>query len=119
LHYYEVRLQTSCDTSETGFSETQTIRTKGCGNCIDLNYCENTSDDASGEYIDSLIIGPLVNHSGNNGGYMLFDAIDAQFIAGDSYPVWISPDLALATLMNKSEFGWTSTRMVLLIPLNY
>ena len=94
--YYEIRLQTSCDTSETGFSETQTIRTLGCGNCIDLNYCENTSDDASGEYIDSLIIGPLVNHSGNNGGYMLFEAIDAQFIAGDSYPVWIKPGFSFS-----------------------
>ncbi|HJW30852.1 MAG TPA: S8 family serine peptidase, partial [Saprospiraceae bacterium] len=41
--YYEFRLQTSCDTTETGFSETQTVRTKGCGNCIDLEYCDNTS----------------------------------------------------------------------------
>ncbi len=89
--YYEVRLQTSCDTSETGFSDIQTLRTKGCGNCIDLGYCDNTSDDASGEYIDSLIIGPLVNPSGNNGGYVLFDGFDPQYLAGDSYPVWIRP----------------------------
>jgi serine protease len=89
--YYEVRLQTSCDTTDTGFSDIQTVRTKGCGNCIDLNYCDNTSADASGEYIDSLIIGPLVNHSGNNGGYMLFDSFDPQYVAGNTYPVWIRP----------------------------
>jgi len=89
--YYEVRLQTSCDTTETGFSDIQTIRTKGCGNCIDLDYCDNTSDDASGEYIDSLIIGPLVNPSGNNGGYTFFDSFDPIYIAGDTYSVWLRP----------------------------
>lgn len=67
------------------------MRTKGCGNCIDLEYCDNTSDDASGEYIDSLIIGPLVNHSGNNGGYALFDSFHPAYIAGDTYSVWLRP----------------------------
>jgi len=89
--FYEVRLQTSCDTTDTGFSDIQIVRTKGCGNCIDLAYCDNTSNDASGEYIDSLIIGPLVNPSGNNGGYMLFDSFDPKYIAGDTYSVWIRP----------------------------
>lgn len=89
--WYEVRLQTSCDTTETGFSNIFLIRTKGCGNCIDLEYCDNTSDDASGEYLDSLIIGPLVNPSGNNGGYAFFDAFNPKYIAGDTYDVWLRP----------------------------
>jgi hypothetical protein len=89
--WYEVRLQTSCDTTETGFSDIFLVRTKGCGNCIDLEYCDNTSDDAEGEYIDSLIIGSLANPSGNNGGYALFDAFNPIYIAGDTYPVWLKP----------------------------
>lgn len=89
--WYEVRLQTSCDTTETGFSDIFLLRTKGCGNCIDLEYCDNTADDATGEYIDSLIIGALNNPSGNNGGYALFDAFNPTYIAGDSYPVWLRP----------------------------
>ncbi len=92
--WYEVRLQTSCDTTETGFSDIMLIRTKGCGNCIDLDYCENTSDDASGEYIDSLIIGPLNNPTGNNGGYILFDNLDPLYTASFTYPVSLRPGFA-------------------------
>ena len=89
--YYEVRLLTSCDTTETGFSEIETLRTQGCGNCIDLGYCEASSDDASEEFIDSLIIGPLVNHSGNNGGYILFEDPKPLYVAGETYAIWLRP----------------------------
>ncbi len=89
--YYEVRLQTDCDTSSSGFSESIIVRTKGCGNCIDLTYCENVSDDSSDEYIDSLKIGPLVNHSGNDNGYALFEDFNPLYRTGESYNLWIRP----------------------------
>src|SRR5690606_24036676 len=82
---YELRLQTDCDTAQTGFTDIITARTRGCGNCIDLAYCESLSADASEEMIDSLIIGPLVNHSGSNDGYALFES-NAVFVAGETYP---------------------------------
>lgn len=87
---YEFRLQTDCDTSVTGFTDIQVARTRGCGNCIDLAYCASASADASEEIIDSLIIGPVVNHSGSNGGYALFEN-GGVFIAGDTFPVWLRP----------------------------
>jgi len=89
--YYEIRLQTDCDTSESGFSDIIQMRTKGCGNCIDLEYCAATSDDASEEFIDSLIIGSLVSHSGQNGGYLFEEDLNPAFAAGDSYSLWIRP----------------------------
>lgn len=88
---YEARLKTNCDTSESVFSELILFRTRGCGNCIDLPYCESIADDASEEFIDSLIIGPLVNHSGFNDGYLLADSLNPAYVAGDSYAVWIRP----------------------------
>lgn len=89
--YYEFRLQTNCDTSITGFSEILNVRTRNCGNCLDLNYCEAGSDDSSEEFLDSLIIGPLVNHSGNNGGYIFFEDLNPRYTAGETYPVLLRP----------------------------
>lgn len=88
---YEFRLQTNCDTTVTGFSEIFQLRTKGCGNCLDLIYCEAGSDDSSEEFIDSLIIGPLTNHSGQNGGYAIFEDLNPLFISGETYPVMLRP----------------------------
>ncbi|MEO6130872.1 MAG: S8 family serine peptidase [Saprospiraceae bacterium] len=88
---YEYRIQTSCDTSESGFSEIHTIRTKGCGACLDLTYCDASSSNAMAGYIDSLIIGPLINHSGQSGGYHFYDAFNPTYIAGQTYNVWSRP----------------------------
>jgi hypothetical protein len=71
--FYEVRIQTDCDTSASAFSDIIRIRTKGCGNCIDLTYCASASEDASEEFIDSLILGSLVSYTGENGGYLFVD----------------------------------------------
>ncbi len=89
--YYETRIKTDCDTTESDFTDITIFRTKGCGNCIDLTYCEASSDDASEEVIDSLIIGPLVNHSGSNGGYVLNESLNPSYQAGETYEVWIRP----------------------------
>ncbi|MBP7238782.1 MAG: S8 family serine peptidase [Saprospiraceae bacterium] len=104
--YYELRLQTSCDTTETGFSAIITIRTKGCGNCIDLEYCESGSDDASEEFIDSLIIGTLTNHSGQNGGYIFYEDLNPDYRAGESYGVWIRPGFPTGQKMDEQFRIW-------------
>ncbi|MGB4850647.1 MAG: S8 family serine peptidase [Saprospiraceae bacterium] len=89
--FYEYRIQTSCDTSESGFSDVYTIRTKGCGSCIDLTYCESSAANATDGYIDSLTIGSLINNSGQTGGYTFYEANNADYVAGESYPVWSKP----------------------------
>ncbi len=104
--YYEVRLQTDCDTASSNFSESIIIRTTGCGNCIDLSYCETDSDDSSDEFIDSLIVGSLVNHSGNNGGYALFEDFKPKYRAGDTYDVWLRPGFGLGGAFNERFKIW-------------
>ncbi len=104
--FYEVRLQTNCDTSETGFSDLLSFRTTGCGNCLDLPYCEVSSNDATEEHIDSLIIGPLVNHSGQNGGYMLFEDFQPSYIAGDTYSLWIRPGFGTGETFDEQFRIW-------------
>ena len=89
--FYEVRIQTDCDTSASAFSDIIRIRTKGCGNCIDLTYCASASEDASEEFIDSLILGSLVSYTGENGGYLFVDDLDPNYEAGESYNLWIRP----------------------------
>ena len=104
--FYEIRLQTSCDTTETGFSEIMRVRTKGCGNCIDLEYCEGGSDDASQENIDSLIIGPLTNHSGQNNGYFFFEDLGPEYRAGEQYDVWIRPGFSTGEKFDEQFRIW-------------
>ena len=104
--FYEVRLQSDCDTSASGFSEPILIRTKGCGNCIDLLYCDTDSDDSSDEYIDSLIIGPLVNHSGNDGGYALFEDFKPLYRSGQIYDLWIRPGFGFGGPFNERFKVW-------------
>ena len=99
--YYQFRLQTNCDTTLTGFSDTITFRTRNCGLCIDLPYCEAGSDDSSEEFLDSLIIGSLVNHSGQDGGYRFFEDLSAEFNAGDTLPVFLRP--GFGTFQNFDE----------------
>ena len=104
--YYELRLQTNCDTTETGYSDIITIRTKGCGNCIDLEYCEGGSDDASEEFVDSLIIGTLTNHSGQNGGYFFFEDLNPDYRVSESYDVWIRPGFPTGEKMDEQFRMW-------------
>ena len=103
---YEYRLQTNCDTTSTGFSEIMTVRTRNCGNCIDLPYCEGGSDDSSEEYLDSLVIGPLVNHSGQNGGYEFFENFDPSYKAGETYSVMLRPGFGTPDIFDEQFRIW-------------
>ena len=89
--YYEILLRSDCDTTLSDFSDTIRLRTKGCGNCVDLEYCTSVSDDPSEEFIDSLIFGPLVSYSGNNNGYLFDETKNSNYVAGDTYALWLRP----------------------------
>lgn len=103
---YEFRLQTNCDTSSTGFSDIISIRTRECGNCLDLSYCEAGSEDATEEFIDSLVIGPLVSHSGFNNGYMLFENLNPEYGAGETYSVQIRPGFEFGSTFDEQFRIW-------------
>lgn len=104
--YYEIRVQTNCDTTEAEYSDTITIRTKGCGFCVDYNYCESVGLDASEEYIDSVTIGSLHNPSGSNDGYQLFEDFKPKYIAGKSYPVRLRPGFIPGNSFNENFRVW-------------
>lgn len=88
--FYEVLIKPSC---VAGFDvgSNITIRTTGCGNCIDLVYCEAFGENSSEEYIDIVEIGEYINESGNNGGLALFEDEGIVFAQGGEYPTTLTP----------------------------
>lgn len=103
--YYEIRLQTNCAVGATEFSEISTIRTFGCGACYDLAYCTSNGENAESDYIDNLRIGPILNNSGYNEGYALFDN-GYDFIKGDSYSYSLKPGFGLGGSFNEHFRIW-------------
>ena len=88
---YHVQIQSLCASDTTQFSNAFNFTTLGCGACQDLSYCSSISSNSNEEYIDSVQVGPLVNASGNNGGYAFFTSFDSSFTAGTTYPVSLTP----------------------------
>lgn len=68
-----------------------TVRTKGCGACLDLDYCDSKGKDTGDEFIKKVTIGDYENDSGNNGGYMFFEDSEIQLELGAQYPIVINP----------------------------
>jgi hypothetical protein len=66
-------------------------RTKGCGACIDNDYCPSFGEDSSEEFIESVSIGDYFFETGNNGGYALFDEFDIVFGVGQTYETILTP----------------------------
>jgi len=91
--YYEFYLQSICGTDSSNNSGTQTFRTTGCGNCIDLAYC-SASADASDEHIASVEVGSLNNVSGNDNGYGDYTSgtvASPSFTEGQTYALTLTP----------------------------
>ncbi len=88
--YYEVLTKPSC---VEGFEEafTETIRTKGCGACLDNQYCENIGEDSFWEFIESVDIADLSFESGNNGGYAFFEDTGIELEVLGEYPLTVTP----------------------------
>lgn len=90
---YEFYMQSICGSDSSNNSGTQTFRTTGCGNCVDLPYC-TTSAGSGDEHIESVEIGPLNNVSGNNGGYGDFtngSVASTSFTEGVTYSLTLTP----------------------------
>ncbi len=90
---YEFYMQSICGTDSSNNSATQTFRTSGCGNCVDLPYC-STSAGSGDEHIESVEIGTLNNISGNDGGYGDFtngSVASPSFTEGQTYALTLTP----------------------------
>lgn len=88
---YEVRVKALCDTSDNGFSTTTSFRTKGCGPCLDNTYCLSRGNDVSFEWLEEISVGPLLNHSGPNGGRGDFTASSYQLVIDSLYDFVLTP----------------------------
>jgi hypothetical protein len=87
---YEFLVSPSCaEDQESGV--TSEIRTKGCGACLDNEYCPNFGENTSDEYIDQVVIGEYDLQTGNNGGYQLFENFDIVLGQGETYEALLVP----------------------------
>jgi hypothetical protein len=91
--FYDFRISPSCDELED--IVLLEVRTKGCGNCIDLDFCPSFSNNSNEEHIESVVIGDFTNESGNNGGYILFEDSGLELNLNETYEVLLTPGFAL------------------------
>jgi len=88
---YEFQMISTCST-DTTFSEVFSFQSKGCGSCIDLDYCQSqqffNNNDA---FISKVEINSFTNESGeNNMGYENFTVPDPEEIAiGDDFTLTV------------------------------
>ncbi len=88
--FYDVFVVQNCSEEiESGFE--LTFRTKGCGHCIDAEFCPTIGEDSSEEYINSVTIGDFQNESGNNGGYILFEELGLELEVAGEYETELEP----------------------------
>ncbi|MGB0839883.1 MAG: GEVED domain-containing protein [Chitinophagales bacterium] len=99
---YEARYKTLCaEGIESDYSVIAAFKTKGCGVCVDTEYCEAGSADASEEWIAGIFIGEWNNLTGSNSGYGNFteDAEVPSVILGinETYDITLSPGFGQQT----------------------
>jgi subtilisin family serine protease len=88
---YEFIIQSVCEGEPSTPTEVFYFTTKGCGACLDYDYCSSNSADVSFEWIDRVQLSSLDNHSGPNSGFAYFQDYSANLIIGKHYPLVITP----------------------------
>jgi len=97
---YEVQIIYHCFSGATLSSELYDLQTKGCGACLDFDYCESISENASNdEWIQNIAFPSLgiENESGNDDGYGDFTSIEEGFVSleqGKTYSLDITAGFA-------------------------
>lgn len=90
---YEFQIRTICDDEMLMFSASLIFRTRGCGVCIDAEYC-SIDESYTGDffYLEEIQLAGYTNTSGNNGGYGNFEDPDAiNLTIGEEYNLIIIP----------------------------
>lgn len=88
--FYELLLKPACI---EGFDEaiTTSIRTLGCGSCIDNVFCNSRGQFTFLEYLNKVYVDELVFESGDNGGYALFEETGIEFEVGTLHEIALEP----------------------------
>ncbi len=95
---YEIQIRSNCSTGEmSDFSSTMIVRTKGCGACLDGDYCALYGEDTSGEWIGTVKFNTISNSSGNDpSGYQDFTNLSTDVVIGLAYDMSLKPGLGIA-----------------------
>lgn len=88
--FYDMLVKPDCIEGFDVATEIQ-IRTKGCGHCIDTEFCESIGESTEYEYIESISLGDYTNESGNDGGYGIFEDTDIELELGGVYDIVLTP----------------------------
>ncbi len=96
---YEVILRSSCDAMPSILKD-KLIRTKGCGYCLDTDYCEPKCN-SSEEWINNLKVGDKYAPTGNNNGYFFNTNVSFDFKRGETVPITLYPKFSGAEYSDK------------------
>lgn len=89
---YTLQVRAICVVGDTvGPTDPLTLRTKGCGACLDNDYCATIGNNPFSEWIERVAIKDIDNISGNNGGYILFDDITTTLVQDSAYTIELEP----------------------------
>jgi hypothetical protein len=88
---YEFYFQSVCGGDLSSPTSTQSFTTTGCGQCIELPYCDGYATDGADEWIETFQVGTYTNNSGNDGGYLFESASSIQLQTNNTYNVTITP----------------------------
>ena len=88
---YEMQVKTICADSTQGFGPTNTFRTKGCGICVEGEYCPVEGAVYSLEWIESVTINDYAYTSGANNGWYIAPGIATALEPGGTYPLTLTP----------------------------
>ena len=97
---YEFEFLTDCDTSATGFGQRMTVRSRGCGACLELDYCAPNGYDNTQDWIERVDLAGLGN---NRTGRSLLayneygEITESEFVPGGVYPVRVTAGARSAT----------------------
>lgn len=102
---YEFEFQVNCDTLITDFGSRLTVRSFGCGACLERDYCEPDNFDNDQEYIARVeLSGVFSRDSGPEAdGYAnLGQRGEGSVVRGGVYRLKLTPDVGGAV----EEEGW-------------
>lgn len=91
---YEAEIKTDCTGENSGFGNRLTFLTRGCGACLDAEYCVPNQPDNSEEWIAEFnFANRFVNNSGAApGGYISYGELPgSEVVPGGVYPLTLKP----------------------------
>ncbi|MCB0840432.1 MAG: T9SS type A sorting domain-containing protein, partial [Bacteroidetes bacterium] len=83
---YTFQVRSMCDPFLSSYSQPLPFFTKGCGTCLDADYCQAKGLSTENEWLRKVEIDTISYISGNDMGYRIFDNIPFVFQRVQQYP---------------------------------